>query len=177
MTNKKYRAFEILIYFVLLFFALIIQTTGLFFKYNSPAPSMIVAVFIAVMFFENYWFSAIFGLVCGAFIDALSVNGVGIYALVFMLTGFICGLVLERYLQNNFASFAVVGFPIILILSFIDVIVKSGFTSGIFSLYFRFYFVVAIYTFAVAFVLYLLFYFVLKKEERFIKPKGILQNK
>lgn len=177
MTNKKYRAFEILLYFLLLFIAFVLQTTNLIFKYNSPAPSLILAVFITIVFFENYLFSAIFGLVSGMLIDSISVNGVGFYALTYMLVGFICGFVLETYLQNNFASFAVVGFPVIIIVCFIDVIIKSGFISGIFSLFFRFNIIVAIYTFVVAFILYLIFHFFIKKDERFRKPKGIIQNK
>ena len=177
MTNKKYRAFEILIYYILLFLAFVLQTTGLLFKHNSPAPSMIVAVFVSVIFFENYWFSAIFGLVSGSLLDAINVNGVGFYALVFLIAGSICGFIIGRYLQNNFASFAVLGFPVILILNFADVIIKSGFTSGIFNLYFRFNLIIAIYTFAVSFILYLIFYFIIKKDERFIKPKGVLKSK
>ncbi len=177
MNNKKYRALEILIYFLMLIVAFILQTTGIIFKYNSPAPALVLAIVLVVSFFEDFWFSSMFGLFAGALIDSVSANSVSFYALTFMITGFVCGLLLEAYIQNNFASLAVVGFPVILINCLIDMLIKSGFTSGIVSLYFKFYFVVAIYTFAFAFVLYLLFRFVIKKHERYVKPKGIIVNK
>ena len=177
MTNKKYRALEILIYFVLLLVAFFIQTTNIIFKYNFPAPSLLLAIVLVVSFYENFWFSSMFGLFAGALVDSTNAHSISLYALTYMLTGFICGLLLEAYIQNNFASLAVVGFPVILINCFIDVLIKSGFTSGIFTLYFKFHFIVAIFTFAFAFVLYLIFRYTLKKDERYVKPKGIIVNK
>ncbi len=177
MTNKKYRAFEILIYFVMLFFAYVLQTTNIVFEYHSPAPSMLIAVFLVVSFFENFWFSALFGLITGVLFDSINVNGIGLYALTFLIIGSILGIVLENYMQNNFATFAVLGFAVILLINFVDVLIKSGFTNGIFSLFFRFYLLVSIYTFIAAFVLYLIFHFFIKKDERFVKPKGIIPKK
>ncbi len=174
MNNKKYRTFEVLIYFVLLFAIYVIQSTNLIFNYNSPAPSLILALTLVVSFHENYWFSTIFGLISGALVDSISANGVGWYALVYTITGFVCSLILETFMQNNFASFAVLGLPVLILNSFVDVLIKSGFTNGIFTLFFKFNILVAIYTFAAAFVIYLIFHFIIKKDERFKKPKGII---
>lgn len=177
MTNvKKYRSFEILIYFVLLFVAFILQSTNLIFTYNAPSPSLILAIVLVISFFENYWFSSIFGLISGILIDTISTDGSGFHALVYMLTGLLCSLILEALFQNNFASFAVVCVPVIIIHMFIDIISKIGFTTSIFNMFIKFYFFVAIYTFATAFILYLIFRFIIKKDERFKKPKGIITN-
>ena len=177
MTNiKRYRLLDFLIYFVLLFIAYILQTSNILFEYNSPSPSLILAIVLTVSFFENYWFSAVFGLAGGILIDTASADGSGYHALIYMLVGLICSLIVESVFQNNFASFAVVSVPVILINMFIDIILKIGFTDGIFSLFFKFYLLVAIYTFAAAFILYLIFRFTIKKDDRFKKPKGIISN-
>lgn len=177
MTDiKKYRLLDFLIYFIILFLAYILQTSNILFKYNSPSPSLILAVVLTVSFFENYWFSSIFGLVGGILIDTVSVDGSGYHALIYMLTGLICSLILEAFFQNNFASFAVVSVPVILINMFIEIILKIGFKSGILNLFFKFYLLVAIYTFAISFILYLIFRFIIKKNDRFKKPKGIISN-
>ena len=146
MANiKKYRAFEILICFVLLFFAFVLQTTDLIFTYNSPSPSLVLSLIIVVSFYENYLFSSIFGLIGGILIDTVSAGGYGFFALMYMLTAFIC-----------------------------NVIIKTGFSKGIFSLFFNFYIIVAIYTFVSAFLFYLIFRYIIKKDEKFKKPKGII---
>lgn len=177
MTNKKYRALEILIYILMLFVAFVLQTTNIVFEYNSPAPSLLLAIVVIVSFFENFWFSSIFGLFAGALVDSTNADSVCLYALTYMLTGFICGLLLEAYIQNNYASLAAIGFPVILINCFVDMLIKSGFTTGIFTLFFKFYFLVAIFTFAFAFILYLFFRFIIKNDERYVKPKGIIVDK
>lgn len=174
---KKYRLLDILIYFVLLFIAFLLQTSNIIFKYNSPSPSLILAIVLAVSFFENYWISAVFGLVGGLLIDSVSAEGIGLYALVYMITGFVCSLILESVFQNNFASFAVVTVPVIIINMFIEIIIKSGIGLSIFKMFARFYSVVCIYTFAAAFIFYLLFRFIIKKDEKFKKPKGIISTK
>ena len=177
MTNKKYRALEILIYFAILLVAFVLQTTSIIFKYNFPAPSLLLAIVLVVSFYENFWFSSMFGLFAGALVDSTTASSVSCYALTYMLTGFMCGLLLEAYVQNNFASLSAIGFPVIIINCFIDMLIKSGFTSGIFALFFKFYFTIAIFTFAFAFVIYLIFRYTLKKDERYVKPKGIIVNK
>ena len=178
MANiKKYRALEVLIYFAMLIIAFLLQTSNIIVKHNSPSASLVLALVLTVSFFENYWFSAIFGLFAGIMLDTVNVNGFGTYALIYMLTAFICSLVIEVFLQNNFASFSVVTIPVIMIVLFTEIIVRSGFVKGIFTLFFKYYILVTIYTFAIAFILYLLFHFVIKKDERFKKPKGIISVK
>lgn len=176
INAKKYHAFEILIYFILLFLAFILQTSNIYSVYNLPSASLVLALVLVVSFFENYWFSSLFGLASGIIIDTVTVGGSGFHALVYMLTGFICSLILEVFLQNNFASFAVVSAPMIIFHMFIEIIYNSGFTTGIFNLFFKFHLLVAIYTFSVSFIIYLFFYFIIKKDERFKKPKGIIKN-
>ena len=139
MTDiKKYHLLDFLIYFILLFIAYILQTSNILFKYNSPSPSLILAVVLTVSFFENYWFSSIFGLAGGILIDTVSIDGSGYHALIYMLMGLICSLILEAFFQNNFASFAVVSTPVILLNMFIEIVLKIGFKSGIFNLFFKF---------------------------------------
>lgn len=178
MNNKKrYHLFDVLIYSVLLIIAFFLQSTSLLFKYNTPSPSLILTVVLVVSFYENYWFSAIFGLAGGIMLDIISTNNSGFHALVYMLTGFICSLILEAFLQNNFAAFVVISVPVIIIHQFLEIISSSGFTGGIFTLFAKHYLIVAIYTFATSFALYLVFRFAFKKYERFTKPKGIINNK
>ncbi|MBQ5591192.1 MAG: hypothetical protein IIU65_05890, partial [Clostridia bacterium] len=63
MANiKKYRALEVLIYFAMLIIAFLLQTSNIIVKHNSPSASLVLALVLTVSFFENYWFSAIFGL-------------------------------------------------------------------------------------------------------------------
>ena len=138
-NTKKYRALEVLIYFTLLLISFFLQSTEIIFKYNSPAPSLILALVLVICFYENYLFSSIFGLFAGISIDSISTNGSGFHALIYMLTGFICSVVLESFFQNNFASFAVISVPVLIIHMFAEIISKVGFASGIFSLFFKFY--------------------------------------
>lgn len=174
---KKYHLFEVLVYFVLLLIAFFIQSTPVLFEYNSPAPSMILAVLLVVSMYENYWFSAIFGLVAGVMLDSISANGSGFHAILYMLTGVFCSLILEAFFQNNFASFAVISAPVIIIHQIAELLSNSGFTNGLLKLFTDYYIIVAIYTFASAFILYLAFYFIFKKDERFKKPAGIIKKK
>lgn len=175
--QNKYKFFDGFIYSILLIIAFFLQSTPTLFKASSPSPSLILALILIISFFENPRFAALFGLIGGMLIDSISVGGSGIYALIYMLTGLICSLITKALLQNNFASFAVIGVPVILIHQVLDIIIKSGFTNGLFGLFFNFYLTVAIYTFAVAFLLYLLFSFVIKKDEKFKMPTGIIKNK
>ncbi len=176
-NQKKYHLFDVLIYAILLALAFLFQSTSILFKYNSPAPSLVLALVLIISFYENYWFSAIFGLISGILLDIISVNGVGFHALTYMLTGIICSSVMKRYLQNNFASFAVISIPVIIIHQFAEILYSSGFDLGIITLFLKYYLIVAIYTFASAFVLYIIFRYTLKRSERFVKPKGIINKK
>ncbi len=174
---NKYKFFDVFIYSILLIIAFFFQSTSVLFSQNIPSPSLVLALVIVVSLFENYWYSAVFGLVCGILVDSVSVNGAGFYALVYMLTAFSCSVVLNLFFQKNFASFAVICIPAILINEFLDVIIKCGFTNGFFTLFVKFYLLVALYTFAAAFVIFLLFYFVIKRDEIYKKPKGIVKPK
>ena len=102
-NTKKYRALEVLIYFTLLLISFFLQSTEIIFKYNSPAPSLILALVLVICFYENYLFSSIFGLFAGILIDSISTNGSGFHALIYMLTGFICSVVLESFFQKQIA--------------------------------------------------------------------------
>lgn len=178
MTKQnKNKFFDAFLYSVLLIIAFFLQSTPILFKASSPSPSLILSVILVISFFENPKFSALFGLFAGILIDSISVGGNGLYALIYMLTGMICSLTIKALLQNNFASFAVVGVPTILIHQILDIVIKSGFTSGLVKLFFNFYLTVAIYTFAISFLLYILFSFVIKKDEKFKMPSGIIKNK
>lgn len=176
-NQKKYHLFDVLVYILLLILAYFLESTNIIFKYGTPSPSLILALVLIISFFENYWFSAIFGLISGALLDIISANGAGFHALIYMLTGFICSLIMERFLQNNFASFTVICVPTIIIHQFAEMLYSSGFDKGILSLFVKYYLIVAIYTFASAFVLYIIFRYTLKRNERFVKPKGIINNK
>ena len=175
--TNKYKFFDVFIYSVLLIITFFLQSTSVVFPQNIPSPSLVLALLIVVSLFENYWYSAVFGLICGILIDSVSANGAGLYALVYMLTGMACSVVLNLFFQKNFASFAVIAAPAILINQFLDVIIKCGFTNGFFTLFVKFYLLVALYTFAVAFLIYLLSYFVIKRDEIYKKPKGIIKPK
>ncbi len=175
MKNEKKYNYSVIIYSILLLAAFLLQKTNILFAYNSPAPSLILSVTLIVAFFENYWYASIFGLVCGVFVDATSINGFGQHALLYMLTAFVCSLLLEWMFQNNFASFSILALPIIIVHQFFEMIIKSGFSSGIFVLYIKFYSIVILYTFFATFVLYALFYFVIKRNDRFKKPTGIIK--
>ena len=174
-NNKKYN-YSVVLYAVLLILAFLIQKTNILFDYNSPAPSLILSIVLVVSFFENYWFCAMFGLVCGILVDTTSVHGFGQYALLYLLTGFVCSLLLEWLFQNNFASFAIVALPAIIIHQFIEILISSGFSNGIFKLFFKFYPLVIIYTYLTSFVIYTFFYFVIKRNDRFKKPSGIIKK-
>lgn len=174
-SEKKYNH-SVIVYSLLLLVAFFLQKTNIFFAYNSPAPNFILSVALIVAFFENYWYASIFGLICGILNDATSLNGFGQHALLYMLTGFFCSILLEWLFQNNFASFSILSLPIIIVHQLFEMIINSGFTSGIFTLYFKFYSIVILYTFLTSFILYLLFYFLIKRNTRFKKPTGIIKN-
>ncbi len=176
MKNENKHNYSTIIYAIVLIIAFMFQNTNILFNSNSSAPNFVLAVLLIVSFFESYWFSSIFGLVCGILVDATAVNGFGQHALLYMITGFLCSLLLEWLFQNNFASFVIVSLPLITAHHFVEMIIKSGFSNGIFSLFFRFYSISILYTFFIAFLLYTFFYFVVKRNTRFKKPIGIIKK-
>ena len=89
----------------ILLFAWIIQFTPrampeIFGAY--PQPVLMIVICIAML--DGDLPGASFGAVAGMMIDSVSQNGSGVHALLYMLTGIFCGLMVENLMQNNLLS-------------------------------------------------------------------------
>lgn len=87
------------LYFIL---AALLQTT-VFGKFNlfGAVPDLMITSVIVLAMIEGERWGAVFGLVAGYVIDALGSTGLSLMPLVYMLFGYICGILTVYYLKNS----------------------------------------------------------------------------
>ncbi len=74
--------------------------------FGSTPDILIVAVFSVAMF-ENERVGAIFGLIVGFVVEAAGGIGVSLLPLVYMLVGYICGIVTTEYYKKSLLLFLI----------------------------------------------------------------------
>lgn len=74
--------------------------------FGSIPDVLIVAVFSVAMF-ENERVGAIFGLIVGFIVEAAGGVGISLLPLVYMLVGYVCGLVASEYYKRSILLFLI----------------------------------------------------------------------
>lgn len=172
-ANNGIKKLNHLGYGLLLIATYFVQTTPFMIKINNSYPNVILILLILVAMFESNTYGAIFGLFAGMLVDINAVNGSGLHAITYMLTGFICSLLIGRFLQNNIISLLTIGAITLLIHSVIELLTKSTLTSRFIKLYFNSYFNSVIYSFFVLILSYYIFAFSFGFKLFYKKPTGI----
>lgn len=105
MNLKKLSVSRFICVFLLLLLLSAIQTS--FFRGNGffgITPDLILAVTIAVGYFEGPFFSGITGLLGGLIIEAAGGSGICIYPLLYMLAGYFFGAMFVSSLRRGFLT-------------------------------------------------------------------------
>lgn len=155
--NKKIIKHVFFTLFMLLVF--LIENTGRLF----PAPLGIHAVLlmpavISVAMFEREFTGLFYGLFAGALLDAFSAKTMCFHAVAFTLTGFAAGALITYLLRNNLLCCIALSFICSLLYNsvyFFCFVLFSGETETV-AVYFKYYFLSAVYTAAVSPVFYLI---------------------
>lgn len=94
-----------LAYALVAILVLLVQTAPHFFPSIAGArPVLIVPFVVCIAVLEGARVGAAFGLICGLLWGVYSFRVFGFDALILMLIGLICGLLVEWYLRANFLS-------------------------------------------------------------------------
>lgn len=73
----------------------------------GAVPDVLIAAVFSVAMFENERVGAIFGLAVGFIVEAAGGVGVSLLPLVYMLVGYICGLVASEYYKRSVLLFLI----------------------------------------------------------------------
>ncbi len=88
----------------------------------GAVPDVLIAAVFSVAMFENERFGAIFGLAVGFFVEAAGGVGVSLLPLVYMLVGYICGLVASEYYRRSALLFLIFDGAALLVRMFVTLI-------------------------------------------------------
>lgn len=84
----------------------------------GAAPDVLIVAVFAVAMFENERVGAVFGLAVGFVVEAVGGIGVSLLPLVYMLVGYICGVVATEYYKRSFVLFLIFDASILLVRMF-----------------------------------------------------------
>lgn len=84
----------------------------------GAAPDVLIVAVFAVAMFENERVGAVFGLAVGFVVEAAGGIGVSLLPLVYMLVGYICGVVATEYYKRSFVLFLIFDASILLVRMF-----------------------------------------------------------
>ncbi len=134
MKQRETYDLPLLVVFGIIFFLIyILQYTDGVFKQNGSLPQFMLPV---AVFCGMYWddkIGAIFGLVFGSCVDAVSANTICYNSIALMLIGYTSGLLITKIINNNFRASLLMslGYSLIYYFGYWCV---SGFTTGYMSL-------------------------------------------
>ena len=86
----------------------VLQTTPGLFQFGAAKPLWLLPLALAVAVFEGEFAGAVFGAVCGLMWDWLAGRTVGMLALELLLLCFAVSAVMQLYLKNSAANFALI---------------------------------------------------------------------
>ncbi len=84
----------------------------------GASPDILIVAVFAVAMFENERLGAIFGLAVGFVVEAAGGVGISLLPLVYMLVGYICGIVATEYYKRSFVLFLIFDACILLVRMF-----------------------------------------------------------
>ncbi len=105
MKRNKQLDYPLLGFFGIVFFFLYIlqYTDGVFAKDGAFPQLMLPCVVFVAMFFGD-GAGAVFGIVAGSFLDAITAGTVCYNSVILLLLGYTTGLAVEFFINNNFRS-------------------------------------------------------------------------
>ncbi len=89
------------VFFFLILGVGILQISGVLPDFFGLELLPLLALTVTVGMFERETYGLIFGLLAGVLCDINNATGDGVYALLFALTGFTCGLLMTYLMMNN----------------------------------------------------------------------------
>ena len=126
----KSAVLKVIVLALLLVFFCLLQTTFFTrFRIFNSVPDLILPMVVAVAISENEKWASIFGLVAGIIIDALSGSALVLLPLLYVLVGYIAGLLCIHFFRGSFVvrlSFTVVTSVLRSVVTFIVVISTVG---------------------------------------------------
>lgn len=173
LKNNKY--FNYFLYFSLLFFAFLIQTTPLLPQISGVYPNLLLSLLVVISFFENDLIATSFGAIIGLFADIGVTNGEGVHTLSFMVFALITSLVVEMFVQTTTLSAITLSIPIFLLNMFVEIISKNNFRG--FFLQISFYIKSYLYSLFFIIMIFIIFKYVIHKNSRRKQPIGIIPLK
>ena len=96
-----------LIYLALIFVLAILQSSDL--KLFGQIPDILLALICAIGFISGAGYGAVFGLIAGMTVELLSSTGFTLTPILYLICGYFCGVLINRFLSPNFLSFIVFG--------------------------------------------------------------------
>ncbi|MCR4925023.1 MAG: rod shape-determining protein MreD, partial [Clostridiales bacterium] len=148
-------------------FALMVLVTFLFQNISGffPRPfslsaMLLIPLTVCLGMFEGEFAGAFYGLFAGALWDIVASRGAGVHALVLMLAGCICGLLIHYTMRNNLACAFVLTSIVCFVHNFFYWLFCVAFVNmdGAFYALWRYYLLSGIYTI----LLTPLFYFIIR---------------
>ncbi len=105
MNKQNFSALSKVVYAAIFFIFFIITYTDIL-KINigNAAPQLMLPAVVAVAFFYGEWTGFAVGMVAGALCDAFAANTVCFNMIALMLIGFVVGIVINRYFNQNIFS-------------------------------------------------------------------------
>lgn len=86
---------------VILFFVL--QNTLLnYIKFSSACPDICLILIVTIAFFNGSSYGTVFGFIMGLLCDVFLSGFPGFYSLLYVLTGYLCGLLNKTFFDYNF---------------------------------------------------------------------------
>lgn len=95
------------IYLVLIFILSILQSSGI--RFFGQTPDMLLALICAIGFISGAGFGAFFGVLAAIIISLLSSAGFTLVPVLYVLCGYLCGALINKFLSPNFLSFLIFG--------------------------------------------------------------------
>ena len=96
-----------LIYLALIFLLAILQTSNV--RIFGQIPDMLLALICAIGFISGAGYGAVLGMIAGIAVELLSSTGFTLTPIVYLICGYLCGELINRFLSPNFLSFIVFG--------------------------------------------------------------------
>lgn len=175
--NSQKRPVVYVGYGILILAAYLVQFTPLMPRLFGAYPMPLLMVTVIAAMFERDMTAGIIGLCCGALSDIHMLNGSGLHAILYMFAAVIISLLVETLLQNNLLGLCCVSAVVFAVNSLIELVTKSGLTSGFFSLYIGSYFRSAVLSFVFTVPLYYLIGWIFGYPLRYKRPVGVINSR
>lgn len=105
MPNKSIIIFKWMIFYVIIFFSYIIQSTPYLFEFFGVKANLLIPLSISIAMFEGELSCCICGAICGMLMDISSNTLLGFNAIILMFCCITVRLLICYLMRNNFLNF------------------------------------------------------------------------